>query len=303
MKKEIGFIGLGRMGLNMATRLIENGYRVVTVSRSESSNERAQSIGVEVVADFAELGSTLSPERLVWLMVPSSQVDSVLEQVMPHVEAGDTVVDGGNSFFKETQRRHAEITAKEINYVDVGVSGGIEGARNGASVMVGGDADVFARHEEVFKVLAAPNGYARVGGPAAGHFVKMTHNGIEYGMMGAIAEGFNFLQEKQSELGIDLTEVMKPYQNESIITSKLVDWLAKAYEEGQIDEISGEVPKGETEFEMEYIASESDVKVLQAALEQRKETRDEPTYTGRLIAAMRNQFGGHSVFESKDKTR
>lgn len=300
MKKEIGFIGLGRMGLNMATRLIEHDYRVVTVARSEKTNAAATSIGVELVADYQELIATLSPERLLWLMVPSGEVDNVLAQIVPLVAAGDTIIDGGNTFFKDTLRRYQEISQQGINYIDCGVSGGMEGARHGASIMIGGEPETFARHEEVFKALAAPNGYAHVGKHGAGHFVKMTHNGIEYGMMGAIAEGFNFLKVNEEALGLKLPEILKPYQHESIITSKLVDWLNKAYEEGQIDEISGEVPKGETEFEMEYIASVGDVKVLKAALEQRRETRVNPNYIGKLIAAMRNQFGGHKTI-AKDE--
>lgn len=300
MKKEIGFIGLGRMGFNMATRLVEHDYRVVTVYRSEKATAAAESIGVEVVADYAELMNTLSPERLIWLMVPSGEVDNVLAQIVPLVAAGDTIIDGGNTFFKETLRRYQEVNQKGINYIDCGVSGGMEGARNGASIMIGGEQAVFDRHEEVFKALAASNGYARVGKHGAGHFVKMTHNGIEYGMMGAIAEGFSFLKDNQAEFDLDLREVLKPYKNQSIITSKLIDWLDKAYEEGQIEAISGEVPKGETEFEMEYIASVSDVKVLKAALEQRKDTRVNPTYAGKLIAAMRNQFGGHKTIAKKE---
>lgn len=295
MKKEIGFIGLGRMGLNMATRLVENDYRVVTIHRNDNSTATAREIGIEVVSNYEELMMTLSPERLVWLMVPSTEVDNVLEKLLPFTEAGDTLIDGGNTFFKETLRRFKDLEARNINYIDCGVSGGMEGARNGASVMVGGDKEVFERHEDVFKSLATENGYARVGNHGAGHFVKMVHNGIEYGMMGAIAEGFAVLHENEEEFSLELHEILKPYQNESIITSKLVDWVAKAYREGQIDEISGEVPKGETEFEMEYITSITKADILESALKQRRDTRENPTYAGKLIAAMRNQFGGHKV--------
>jgi 6-phosphogluconate dehydrogenase len=301
MKKEIGFIGLGRMGFNMATRLVESGYRVVTVYRSDKSTAAANSIGVEVVADYQELVNTLSPERVIWMMVPSGEVDNVLAQFSPLVAKGDTIIDGGNTFFKETLRRYQDLNSKGINYIDCGVSGGITGARNGASVMVGGNQEVFNRHEEIFKTLATPNGYARVGNTGAGHFVKMIHNAIEYGMMGAIAEGFNVLSEKQAEFGLDIKQILKPYQNESIIAGKLVDWLATAYTEGQIDAIVGEVPKGETEFEMEYVTTISNVKILEQAIEQRKATRINPSYTGKLIAAMRNQFGGHKVITPEDK--
>lgn len=165
--------------------------------------------------------------------------------------------------------------------------------------MVGSEIEVFQKHEHIYEALAAKNGYARVGGPGAGHFVKMVHNGIEYGMMGAIAEGVTVLHEQQEQFGIDMGEVMKPYEHESIISSKLISWLRQAYDDGQIELIKGEVPTGETESEMEYITTIGDVKVLQAALEQRKATREHPSYLGKLLAAMRNQFGGHAVISKK----
>ncbi|MCD5381312.1 MAG: NADP-dependent phosphogluconate dehydrogenase [Candidatus Pacebacteria bacterium] len=298
MKKELGFIGLGRMGLNMTTLLIEKGYRVITVSRSEKSDAAASKVGVEVVADYAALKESLAPERLVWLMVPGEAVEGVMEELLPHLDPGDTVVDGGNSFYQKSLARHKSLEEKELNFLDCGTSGGMEGARHGASIMVGGQPEVFDRHEHVFAALAAENAYARVGNPGAGHFVKMIHNGIEYGMMGAIAEGVTVLHEHEEEFGIDLKEVLKPYEHESIITSKLVSWLREAYDEGQIDMITGEVPTGETEFEMEHIIAElGDVKVLEAALAQRKGTREKASYLGKLVAAMRNQFGGHKVIK------
>ncbi len=301
MKKEIGFVGFGRMGLNMATNLVEHGYRVVGYNRSEEPRKEAAGIGVEVVPSLQELVIGLSTPRVVWLMVTSNAVDAVLDEVVSYLEPGDTVIDGGNSFYKDSLRRHAVLKAKSINYLDCGTSGGMSGARSGASIMVGGLPDVFASHEHIFKALAAENGYARVGNAGAGHFVKMIHNGIEYGMMGAIAEGVTVLYEYEAEFGIDLKEVFKPYEHESIITSKLVSWLVEAYKTGQIDAIEGVVPKGETEEEMEHITTLGTVKVLEAALAQRKETRVQPSYLGKLVAAMRNQFGGHKVVLKEEK--
>ena len=294
-KKELGFIGLGRMGLNMATLLVEKGYRVVGSDPSEEARAAARAIGVEVMSDYSEMTTALSSEKVVWVMVPSKYVDSVLQELIPHLNAGDTIIDGGNSFYRDSLRRHAELKEKNINFLDCGVSGGMSGARHGASIMVGGKLGVFSTHEHIFKALAAENGYARVGNEGAGHFVKMIHNGIEYGMMGAIAEGVTVLNAHEAEFGIDLKEVFKPYEHESIIASKLVSWLRVAYEEGQIDLIKGEVPTGETEFEMEHITTLGDVKVLEAALAQRKQTRAQESYLGKLVAAMRNQFGGHKV--------
>jgi 6-phosphogluconate dehydrogenase len=298
-KKELGFIGLGRMGLNMVTLLTEKGYRVVGSDPSEEARVAATAVGVEIVDSYEEMAKTLSGARLVWVMVPSKFVDSVLEELTPHLQAGDTVIDGGNSFYQDSLRRHQALKEKELKFLDCGTSGGMDGARYGASIMVGGQPEVFAAVEHVFADLAAPDGYARVGNEGAGHFVKMVHNGIEYGMMGAIAEGMTVLHEHQEKFGIDLEQVFRPYEHESIITSKLVTWLRKAYDEGQIDAISGVVPTGETEFEMEHITTIGDVKVLEAALAQRKQTREKESYLGKLVAAMRNQFGGHKTISKE----
>ena len=299
MKKELGFIGLGRMGLNMVTNLVEKGYRVVGSDPSVEARELAKKAGVEIVEDYSAMMKALPASRVVWVMVPSKFVDFVIEEVSPLMAEGDTIIDGGNSFYKDSLQRHKVLEEKKLNFLDCGTSGGMEGARHGASIMVGGKKEVFEKHEHIFEALAAKDGYARVGNEGAGHFVKMVHNGIEYGMMGAIAEGVTVLHESEKKFGIDLKEVFKPYEHESIITSKLVTWLREAYDEGQIEKIKGEVPTGETEFEMEHITTIGDTKVLKAALEQRKQTRTKESYLGKLVAAMRNQFGGHRVIDKK----
>lgn len=300
MKKELGFVGLGRMGLNMTTRLVEEGYRVIGVDPNVAAQEAAVAVGVVMATDYEAMLAEQSDQRVIWLMVPSQFVDGVLEELLPHLQAGDVVIDGGNSFYKDSLHRYQVLKDKAIDFIDVGTSGGMEGARQGASLMIGAETEVFSRIEPLFAALAAPSGYARVGGPGAGHFVKMVHNGIEYGMMGAIAEGVNVLHAHQEELHIDINEVFKPYEHESIITSKLVTWLRQAYDEGQIEQISGEVPTGETEGEMEYIIREfGEVPILAAAVAQRQLTRERPSYVGKLIAAMRNQFGGHAIINKK----
>jgi len=299
MKKELGMIGLGRMGLNMAFNLVDHEYRVVGYNRSEAPRTEAAAYAVETTTSIKKMVDALASPKVVWLMVTSSVVDEVLSELVPLLSPGDTIIDGGNSFYKDSLRRHGELAAKELHFLDVGTSGGMDGARSGASIMIGGTPAVFAKHEHIFAALAAPSGYARVGNAGAGHFVKMVHNGIEYGMMGAIAEGMTVLHEHEGALGISLQEVLKPYQNESIISSKLVSWLGQAYDEGQITAIEGIVPKGETEEEMEHITTLGTVKVLEAALAQRRETRVNPSYLGKLVAAMRNQFGGHSVIKKE----
>ncbi len=298
-KKELGFIGLGRMGMNMATHLVEQGYRVVGFNRSEEPRKEAAIVGIEITPTLMELVNALPTPRVVWLMVSSGAVDTVLEELVPLMSPGDTIVDGGNSYYQDSLRRHQELADKDISYLDCGTSGGMEGARHGASVMVGGKPEVFAVHEHIFKSLAAKDGYARVGDAGAGHFVKMIHNGIEYGMMGAIAEGVAILKQSEDTFGINLREALKVYEHESIITSKLVSWLVSSYDQGQIDLIKGEVPRGETESEMEHIVTLGDVKVLEAALAQRKATRERESYLGKLVAAMRNQFGGHKVISKE----
>lgn len=298
-EKTVGFIGLGRMGLNMTTNLVEKGWQVVGVDPSADAQAAAAAAGISVVSDYEALVAAL-PEgpRVVWVMVPSKYVDAVLEELTPLLSPHDIVIDGGNSFYQDSLARHKSLKEKELAFLDVGTSGGMDGARHGASIMIGGDMEVFQSVEPLFRDLAAPEGYARVGAAGAGHFVKMIHNGIEYGMMGAIAEGVTVLHEHQQQFDIDLKEVFKPYEHESIISSKLVSWLREAYEEGQIEVITGEVPTGETETEMEHIIAElGDVAVLKAALAQRKATREQPSYLGKLVAAMRNQFGGHKTIQ------
>ncbi len=299
MKKQLGFIGLGRMGLNMAARLVEQGYEVVGVDPSDEARVRARAAGIQVVDSYEDMVTVLKDTRLVWVMVPSRLVDTVLEKLMPLLAPGETIIDGGNSFYQDSLRRHKVMAEKGLNFLDCGTSGGLEGARYGASLMVGGLESVFTANEHIFKALATENGYARVGNAGAGHFVKMVHNGIEYGMMGAIAEGVTVLHEHKEQFGIDLAEVFKPFEHESVISSKLVTWLREAYAEGKVDAIAGTVPTGETESEMEHITTIGEVKVLEAALAQRKATRENPSYLGQLVAAMRNQFGGHSILPKK----
>lgn len=296
MKKELGFIGLGRMGLNMATLLTEKGFHVIGLDQSGAAKDAALSAGITYADDVHFLVEKLETPRVIWLMVPSKAVDSVLLSLTPLLSPGDTIIDGGNSFYQDTIRRSSELKEGGITFIDCGTSGGVSGARTGASLMVGASEQHFNANEHIFLALAAPLGYARVGGVGAGHFVKMVHNGIEYGMMGAIAEGMNILHEHTEELGISIERTLLPYEHQSIITSRLLSWLAEAYKSGQIDSIRGEVPLGETEPEMEHILTLGDTKILSAALEQRKESRVQETYIGKLIAAMRNQFGGHNIF-------
>lgn len=303
MNTEITFIGLGRMGLAMSLSLAEEGYDVHGYDTNEETLAEAAKAGVTVHTTLTDaINATQSP-KTIWLMIPAQYVGEQITALRPLLSAGDTIIDGGNSFFRNSINRQHELLDSQIHFIDCGTSGGVSGARHGASLMVGGDKQTVAAHEHIFLALATENGYGHVGGPGAGHFVKMVHNAIEYGMMGAIAEGINVLHDHKEGLGIDILESLEPYQNGSIISSNLMDWLADAYhKEGYLEKIAGEVPKGETEMEMEYLINTENMRILDAAVLQRKLTRLEPSFTGTLIAAMRNQFGGHKIVHKNKDT-
>lgn len=299
----VGLIGLGRMGMAMAERLLEKGYQVVATDVDEAARSAAAEHGADAYASVAELAEHLPAGSPVWLMVPAQFVDDVLGELQDVVPAGTTIIDGGNSDYRESRRRHERLSESGLHFIDCGTSGGVEGARHGASLMAGGRADVFAEHEHLFATLATKNGYALVGGPGAGHFVKAVHNGIEYGMMGAMAEGIALLHEHEDEFGIELDEVFKPYEHGSIISSRLLSWLIAGKQKGLLAEVSGEVPVGETEAKMQYLTSLGSLPVLEAALAQRKQTRVEPSKTGQYIAIMRAEFGGHATLPAEDDAK
>jgi len=294
---KIGFVGLGRMGMNMVLNLLEQGHEVVAWNRSYEKVMEVTAKGAEGAETIQDMISMLPERKIVWLMVSSGNtVDEMISEILPELKKGDIIIDGGNSYFKDSQRRYKEITPSGIHYLDCGTSGGMEGARNGACMMVGGEEVVFEEIEELFKVMCVEKGYGYMGKSGAGHFVKMVHNGIEYGMMGAIAEGLQAVDEYKDEFGTDLSDAIKVYSHGSIISSRLVSWLENAWNEDRyLESISGEVPKGETEEEMRNLEGLSNMKILHEAIEMRVKTRDEPSLAGKMIAAMRNQFGGHKV--------
>ena len=301
----IGYIGLGKMGLGMVKLMLEKGHEVVATDPNEDARNEAAAAGAEIVLDVNEFNDKLVGEKFIWLMVPHNVVDNVLADLSGVLNEGDVVMDGGNSNYKETVRRGEELSSNGIVFMDVGTSGGPGGARNGACMMIGGAKEKFDKYEQLFKDLSVENGYAYMGRTGAGHFVKMIHNGIEYGMMQAIGEGFDIL--KSSHFDLDLNEVTRIYNNGSVIESRLVGWLQKAYkEEGvELSAISGEVSHSgeglwtveeaknckisETEFK------EIPVPVIEASLQFRIDSQGNPSYTGQVVSALRNQFGGHSV--------
>lgn len=294
---KLGYIGLGKMGANMADRLLEKGWEVVAHDRNANAMKAAKSRGAQTADTLRSLVAALDRPRLVWIMVPHQAVDAVLRELVPLLSPGDAVIDGGNSHYKDSVRRAGDLETKSIDFLDAGVSGGPGGARGGACIMIGGRKEAFRRFEALFRDLAVADGYGYMGRAGAGHFVKMVHNGIEYGIMQALAEGFALM--KASDFGLNLTKIADVYNHKSVIDSRLVGWLLGAFEHygEDLKQISGSVAQsGEAAWTVEA-GKELGVPmpIIEGALAFRARSQSSPSYTGRLISAMRNQFGGHDV--------
>jgi 6-phosphogluconate dehydrogenase len=277
------------MGNGMTERLRRDGHDVKSFDPQVESR---------TAASLEELVSQLNRPRAVWLMIPAGKItEDSFQQLLALLEAGDTIVDGGNSNFRDSQRRHAAAQEKGIRFVDCGVSGGIWGLEVGFCLMAGGDDDAIAHVEPVFRSLAPQDGYAHVGASGAGHFTKMVHNGIEYGLMQAYAEGFEVM--KESEFGIDLHEVAGIWRYGSVVRSWLLELLHAAFEKegGELEQIRGYVEdSGEGRWTIaEAIAENVPAPVITAALFARFASRQEESFAAKVNAALRNQFGGHAV--------
>jgi 6-phosphogluconate dehydrogenase len=297
---ELGMIGLGRMGANMSERLVRGGHRVVGYARTQESVQRVVKFGAEGVRSLADLVENLRTPRVIWLMIPAGDaVDQTLATLQPLVRAGDTIIDGGNSYYKHTMRRATMLTEHSIHYVDVGTSGGIWGLTEGYSMMVGGAREPVARLRPIFETLAPgpDKGWGHVGPNGAGHFVKMVHNGIEYGMMQALAEGFTILKRKK-ELDLKIDQIAEIWRHGSVVRSWLLDLTARALKDDQ--ELSDVVPyvadSGEGRWTVfEAVDLDTAAPVITLALMQRLRSRDTTAFADRLLALMREQFGGHEV--------
>lgn len=291
-KKEIAYIGLGKMGSNMVERLLDYGWSVTAYDPNESARKKVEERGAFVVSAISSLSG-----RIYWLMVPHPVVDDVIKELMPNLKQGDIVIDGGNSFYKDSIRRAEELGKIGVSYLDVGVSGGPSGARMGACLMIGGDKAAYKELVGLFSDLSIAGGYEYMGQSGAGHFVKMVHNGIEYGMMQAIAEGFAVLKEWRGDL--DLERIAHAYNSGSVIESRLVHWLKEAYRMHgtELQDISGTVAhSGEGDWTVDAAKELGiPVPVIKAALQFRIDSEDAPSYTGQIVSALRNQFGGHDV--------
>ena len=297
---EIGMIGLGRMGGNMAQRLLNGGHRVVTYDQSAEAVAASQVQGAAGASSLEDLVRQLSQPRAVWVMVPAGQpTEDTIDSLIPLLSAGDTVLDGGNANYKDSMRRAEKLAGHGIDLMDVGTSGGIWGLTEGYALMIGGTKEAFQRMEPIFKTLAPgeDRGLSHVGPAGAGHFVKMIHNGIEYGLMQAYAEGFEIMEAKK-EFGLDLTQIARGWRHGSVIRSWLLELAATALEEDpHFDNLEAYVEdSGEGRWTVqESIDLAVPAPVITLALQQRFRSRQDGPFGAKMLAALRNQFGGHAV--------
>jgi 6-phosphogluconate dehydrogenase len=297
---EIAMIGLGRMGANMAQRLMRGGHKVVGYDPAAAARALLEKNGAQTAASLAEMVAKLKAPRAVWLMVPAGEItDSTITNLVPLLAAGDTIIDGGNSNYRDTQRRAAMVAQRKIQYVDSGTSGGVWGLAEGYSLMIGGDEAVVERLRPIFETLAPAKdqGWGRVGPVGSGHYTKMVHNGIEYGMMQAYAEGFSILQHKD-EFKLDLHQVAEIWRYGSVVRSWLLDLTAIALDKNPT--LAGIAPYVADSGEGRWTVADAielgvSAPVITLSLLERLRSRDNDSFTDKLLAAMRNQFGGHEI--------
>jgi 6-phosphogluconate dehydrogenase len=297
---KLGMIGLGRMGANMAQRLMKGGHQIVGFDPQAAARKALENSGAQTAESLAALVAALPAPRTLWLMVPAGDItDASLDALLPLLSAGDTIIDGGNSYYKDTLRRAQRFAEHAIAYVDCGTSGGVWGLAEGYSLMIGGDEAAVERLRPIFEALAPAKdqGWARVGPVGSGHFTKMVHNGIEYGMMQAYAEGFSILRHK-AEFELDLQQVAEIWRHGSVVRSWLLDLTADALKKNP--DMTGIAPyvadSGEGRWTVdEAIELNVPAPVITQSLIERLRSRDKDSYTDKLLSAMRNEFGGHPI--------
>lgn len=293
---KVGLIGLGKMGLNLGKNLIDHKHEVAAFDVNLEAVEEIKKYGATGVSSLKELVLSLERPKIVWMMVPHNVVDSVIREIIPFLSEGDIVIDGGNSHYKESIRRYNELKEMGIHFMDAGTSGGVEGARNGACYMVGGDPEAWSIVEPLFRDTAVKNGYLYAGKAGSGHFLKMVHNGIEYGMMAAIGEGFEILEK--SEFDYDYEKVARVWNNGSVIRSWLMELTERAFsKDAKLEEIKGIMhSSGEGKWTVETALDlQIATPVIAMSLLMRYRSLENDTFTGKVVAALRNEFGGHAV--------
>lgn len=294
---ELGMIGLGKMGHNLVLNLLDHNYKVVAYDVNHEQVKQTATEGAAPVFTIEELVTKLAKPRIVWMMVPAGEVtEQVIGTLSGLLDEGDIVIDGGNSNYKDTLRRAALLKEKNIEFVDVGTSGGVDGARNGACLMAGGSEDALAKLKPVFEAITTDNGYLACGEVGSGHFLKMIHNGIEYGMMQAIAEGFDILEK--SPFDYNYEEVARVWNHGSVIRSWLMELSQNAFsKDPQLAEIRGVMnSSGEGKWTVETALDlQTAAPVIALSLMMRYRSLEDDTFTGKVVAALRNEFGGHEV--------
>ena len=297
---KIGFIGLGRMGFNIVLNLKDKGVNVVANNRSHEPLNKIKKFNIETAYSIQELMSKLPKQKIIWLMVTAGKpVDLVIDELMPYLKPNDIIIDGGNSFYKDSIRRYKKLKQRKIHYLDIGTSGGLGGARHGACLTIGGDFNIFKKLEWLCRAVAMEDGYAYVGNSGSGHFVKMVHNGIEYALLQSYGEGFEMLVK--GPYALDLRKIAATWNNGSIIRSRILEWAEEAFKKDpKLSRIQGIVGGGETGTWAVKTAKELKVNAgsIKYALEARKKSKKHPRFSGKVVAAIRNEFGGHEVVKN-----
>ncbi|QGQ44561.1 phosphogluconate dehydrogenase (NAD(+)-dependent, decarboxylating) [Metabacillus sediminilitoris] len=293
---KVGLVGLGKMGLNLGQNLLDQNHEVVAFDVNPSAVDKMSTYGATATSNLKELVQALETPRILWIMVPHAVVDSVISEIKPFLSAGDIVIEAGNSHYKESIRRYNELKESGVHFMDAGTSGGMEGARHGACYMIGGDPEAWEVVEPIFRDTAVENGYLYAGKAGSGHFLKMVHNGIEYGMMAAIGEGFEVLEK--SDFDFDYEKVARVWNNGSVIRSWLMELTENAFsKDARLDEIKGTMhSSGEGKWTIETALDlQAATPVIAMSLLMRYRSLEDDTFTGKIVAALRNEFGGHAV--------
>ncbi|GAB4541436.1 MAG: decarboxylating 6-phosphogluconate dehydrogenase [Thermodesulfovibrionia bacterium] len=301
---ELGFVGLGKMGMNMVERLLNGGHKVFAHALSTSSIKKAARKGAKGVHSLKELANRLNTPRIIWIMVPAGgPTQAVIDGLLPFLSKGDILIDGGNSFYKDSMRRAEGLSQKGISFLDVGTSGGIWGIKIGYCLMIGGEKRAFKKCEPLFKTLAPRDGYAHVGPSGAGHFVKMVHNGIEYALLQGYAEGFEIMHAKK-EFDLDLMKIANLWNHGSVIRSWLLELAEDVFRKDRdLHSIKGYIEdSGEGRWTvLEAMEEGLPAPVITLSLLQRFRSRQEDSFSAKVIAALRNEFGGHGVKRIDEK--